>query len=204
MVPEQVVAGGLDDRGATAGADLEVVQVGVVVDQDRGDRLGLGRAGLTLVARTFSPGRRDEEDMTSGQISYDLRRLRARQIIQRIPHSRAYQVTDGGLTIALFLIRVAQRLLILGLAQLTSPGPRPQPAPASRSRLPRRPDRPLPAGIPRRLLLPAAIARSNHEPACACHQPSHTPQLDSKFKIPAGKDNLPGCSGPVFAVRASL
>ena len=68
---------------------------------------------------------------------------------------------------------------------------RPQPAPASRPRLPRRPDRPRPAGIPRRLTPPAAITRSNHEPACACHQPSHTPQLDSKFKIPAGKDNLP-------------
>jgi hypothetical protein len=61
--------------------------------------------------------------MTSGQISYDLRRLRAHQIIERIPHSRAYQVTAGGLTIALFLTRLAQQLLIPGLAQLTSPGP---------------------------------------------------------------------------------
>ena len=63
------------------------------------------------------------EDMTSGQISYDLRRLRAHQIIERIPHSRAYQVTQDGLTIALFLTRLTQRLLIPGLAQLTSPGP---------------------------------------------------------------------------------
>src|SRR6266705_1861783 len=63
------------------------------------------------------------EDMTSGQISYDLRRLRAHQIIERIPHSRSYQVTPEGLTIALFLTRVTQRLLIPGLAQLTSPGP---------------------------------------------------------------------------------
>ena len=61
-------------------------------------------------------------DMTSGQISYDLRRLRAHQI-ERILHSRAYQVTEDGLTIALFLTRVAQRLLIPGLAELTSPGP---------------------------------------------------------------------------------
>ena len=56
------------------------------------------------------------EDMTSGQISYDLRRLRAHQIIERIPHSRAYQVTDDGLTIALFLTRLTQRLLIPGLS----------------------------------------------------------------------------------------
>ncbi|HLX52040.1 MAG TPA: hypothetical protein VKS82_27250 [Streptosporangiaceae bacterium] len=65
------------------------------------------------------------EDMTSGQISYDLRRLRAHQIIERIPHSRSYQVTTDGLTIALFLTRVAQRLLIPGLTQLTDPGPPP-------------------------------------------------------------------------------
>jgi hypothetical protein len=63
------------------------------------------------------------EDMTSGQISYDLRRLRAHQIIERIPHSRTYQVTADGLSIALFLTRLTQRLLIPGLAQLTSPGP---------------------------------------------------------------------------------
>jgi len=61
------------------------------------------------------------EDMTGGQISYDLRRLRAHQIIQRIPHSRSYQVTPEGLTIALFLTRVTQRFLIPGLAQLTGP-----------------------------------------------------------------------------------
>ena len=65
------------------------------------------------------------EDMTSGQISYDLRRLRAHQIIERIPHSRSYQVTADGLTTALFLTRLAQRLLIPGLAQLTDPGPPP-------------------------------------------------------------------------------
>ena len=63
------------------------------------------------------------EDMTSGQISYDLRRLRAHQIIQRIPHSRSYQVTADGLTIALFLTRLAQRFLVPGLAQLTDTGP---------------------------------------------------------------------------------
>ena len=63
------------------------------------------------------------EDMTSGQISYDLRRLRAHQIIQRTPHSRSYQVTPEGLSIALFLTRVTQRFLIPGLAQLTGTGP---------------------------------------------------------------------------------
>jgi hypothetical protein len=61
--------------------------------------------------------------MTGGQISYDLRRLHAHQIIERIPHSRSYQVTADGLSIALFLTRLTQRLLIPGLTELTSPGP---------------------------------------------------------------------------------
>jgi hypothetical protein len=63
--------------------------------------------------------------MTGGQISYDLRRLRAHQIIERIPHSRAYQVTAGGLALGLFFTRLTRRVLIPGLAQLTDPGPPP-------------------------------------------------------------------------------
>ena len=64
------------------------------------------------------------EDMTSGQISYDLRRLRAHQIIQRIPHSRSLPGHPRRTqSIALFLTRVTQRFLIPGLAQLTSTGP---------------------------------------------------------------------------------
>ena len=41
--------------------------------------------GLDLVR--FAKGQRTPEDMTSGQISYDLRRLRIHGLIQRIPHS---------------------------------------------------------------------------------------------------------------------
>ena len=67
------------------------------------------------------------EDMTSGQITYDLRRLRIHGLIQRIPHSFRYQVTAAGLRQALFLTRLTQRFLIPGLAQLTDPSP---PAPA--------------------------------------------------------------------------
>jgi hypothetical protein len=47
--------------------------------------------------------------MTGGQISYDLRRLRAHQIIERIPHSRSYQVTADGLSTALFFTRLTRR-----------------------------------------------------------------------------------------------
>ena len=69
----------------------------------------------------------DPEAMTSGQITYDLRRLRIHGLIERIPHSFRYQVTPAGLRQALFLTRLTQRLLIPGLAELTDPSP---PAPS--------------------------------------------------------------------------
>ncbi len=67
------------------------------------------------------------EAMTSGQITYDLRRLRIHGLICRIPHSFRYRVTLPGLRQALFLTRLTQRFLIPGLAQLTDPSP---PAPS--------------------------------------------------------------------------
>ena len=69
----------------------------------------------------------DPEAMTSGQLTYDLRRLRIHGLIQRIPHTFRYQVTPAGLRQALFLTRLTQHLLIPGLAQLTDPSP---PAPS--------------------------------------------------------------------------
>jgi hypothetical protein len=67
------------------------------------------------------------EQMTSGQMTYDLRRLRLHGLIERIPHTFRYQVTDTGLRSALFLTRVHDRLLRTGLAELTDPNP-PTPA----------------------------------------------------------------------------
>ena len=63
------------------------------------------------------------EAMTSGQISYDLRRLRIHGLIQRIPGTFRYQVTVTGIRQARFLTRLTQRLLIPGLSQLTDPSP---------------------------------------------------------------------------------
>jgi hypothetical protein len=65
--------------------------------------------------------------MTSGQLTYDLRRLRIHGLICRIPHSFRYQVTLTGLRQALFLTRLTQKFLIPGLAQLTDPSPQPPP-----------------------------------------------------------------------------
>jgi hypothetical protein len=58
------------------------------------------------------------EQLSTGQISYDLRRLRHHQLIERIPHTHRYRVTDTGIRHALFLTRVHQRILHTGLAEL--------------------------------------------------------------------------------------
>ena len=53
-------------------------------------------------------------------MSYDLRRLRLRGLIERLPHSHRYQVTTLGFRTALFFLKVQTRILRPGLAQLTS------------------------------------------------------------------------------------
>ena len=62
-------------------------------------------------------------DLTSGQATYDLRRLRHHGFIDRIPHSHRYRVTAHGHRTALFLVRTHDRLLRDGLAELTEPTP---------------------------------------------------------------------------------
>ena len=66
---------------------------------------------------------KDPGDMSGGQISYDLRRLRAHQIIERIPHSRSYQLTADGLSVALFFTRLTRCVIIPALAQIAGAGP---------------------------------------------------------------------------------
>jgi len=51
-----------------------------------------------------------------GAVTYDLRRLRLRGLIRRIPRTHRYEVTDNGLRQALFLTRSYDRLLRPGLA----------------------------------------------------------------------------------------
>jgi hypothetical protein len=62
-----------------------------------------------------------EHDVSAGQMTYDLRRLRVHGLIERIPHSHRYQVTDRGLHTAVVLTRVQERLLPTALAHLTDP-----------------------------------------------------------------------------------
>ena len=61
-------------------------------------------------------GRRDAD-------TYDLRRLRLHGLIERIPHTHRYRVTETGLHHAMFLTRVHNRLIRTGEAQLADPQP---------------------------------------------------------------------------------
>jgi hypothetical protein len=65
------------------------------------------------------------DGISPGRMTYDLRRLRLHQLIERIPGSHRYQVTDLGWRTALLLTRTYTRLLRPGLAHLTAP---PEPA----------------------------------------------------------------------------
>jgi hypothetical protein len=65
----------------------------------------------------------DPDTITTGQMTYDIRRLRVHDLIQRIPHSNRYLVTDTGLSTAMFLSAVHDRLLPTGLAHLAGPEP---------------------------------------------------------------------------------
>jgi hypothetical protein len=63
---------------------------------------------------------RDPSDITPGQMTYQLRRLRLHGLIVRQPKTHRYQVTDFGLRVSLFFTRTYARLLRPGLAQLTA------------------------------------------------------------------------------------
>jgi hypothetical protein len=58
-----------------------------------------------------------------GKMTYDLRRLRLHRIIERIPHSHSYRITQQGLRVALFFSRSYTRLLRPKLAQIMPTAP---------------------------------------------------------------------------------
>ena len=114
--------------------------------RDAGLRLGDRRAQALLQAllifRLLPAGFRNRElrgllaellgrqpgAVTAGQMTYDLRRLRAHNLITRIPGTHRYRLTDTGLHHAMLLTHLHTRLLQPGLAQLTDPDP-PAPTP---------------------------------------------------------------------------
>jgi hypothetical protein len=68
---------------------------------------------------------REPDRLSAGQMTYDLRRLHHHGLIDRIPATHRYRVSDTGLAQALFLTRVHDRVLRTGLAELTDPTPGP-------------------------------------------------------------------------------
>jgi hypothetical protein len=58
-------------------------------------------------------------------MTYDLRRLKHRNLITRIEGTHRYQVSDHGLDTAKFLTCVQDRVLRCGMAQLATTTPNP-------------------------------------------------------------------------------
>lgn len=65
----------------------------------------------------------DPAQMTPGRMSYELRRLRLHGLIERIPDTHRYRVTDHGMATTVFLTRVHNRLIRPGLSDLEDPDP---------------------------------------------------------------------------------
>jgi hypothetical protein len=66
-------------------------------------------------------------EYTSAQMSYDLRRLAAKGIVWRVPHTYRYRVTTYGHKVALFFSKLNAHVLRPGFAALDPNDPIPQP-----------------------------------------------------------------------------
>jgi hypothetical protein len=60
---------------------------------------------------------------SSARMSYDLRRLRLKGLIERIPGSNAYRITDTGLRFAVFYTKLHDHLLTPLMAANRPPAP---------------------------------------------------------------------------------
>jgi predicted MarR family transcription regulator len=54
---------------------------------------------------------RDPEAYAAGPMTYDLRRLRLHELIDRVPHSHRYRITPLGARVAMFYARLYTRAL---------------------------------------------------------------------------------------------
>ena len=63
----------------------------------------------------------DNQQITQGKMSYDLRRLRLHRLIQRIPGTHRYQLTELGPRTALFYSRTFNHVLRPGFSQIAQP-----------------------------------------------------------------------------------
>jgi len=65
------------------------------------------------------------EAYSSAKMSYDLRRLRLKELIERIPHSHRYVLTPLGVKVVIFCTKLYERLFRPGLAALVPDQPQP-------------------------------------------------------------------------------
>ena len=68
------------------------------------------------------------DEISPGRMSYELRRLRLHGLIERLPKTHRYRLTDEGLATAMFYTRVYSRILRPGLATIVPPAPANSPA----------------------------------------------------------------------------
>ena len=65
----------------------------------------------------------EPNELRQGRLSYELRRLRLHGLIERLPRSHRYRVTDLGLRTALFFTRSYARLIRPAFAETLDPRP---------------------------------------------------------------------------------
>jgi hypothetical protein len=87
---------------------------------------GLTNAGLSALVASLL-----DRPYTHRQATYDLRRLRRKGLIERVPGRHLYRVTDHGRAVATLLTKVAARIVVPALSELETPlspsGPAPRP-----------------------------------------------------------------------------
>lgn len=79
------------------------------------DLLAAGFSNRQLRAHLAELLGRPQEELTQGRMSYHLRRLRLHGLIQRIPKSHRYRLTDFGLRTSVFCTRAYARIFRQGL-----------------------------------------------------------------------------------------
>ena len=85
---------------------------------------GLTNAGLcALVADLLG------RPYSSRQATYDLRRLRRKGLIERVPGHHLYRATAHGRVVVTFLTKVSARILVPGLTELEAPASPPRHVP---------------------------------------------------------------------------
>jgi len=73
---------------------------------------GLTNASLRELITELIPG------YTARQATYDLRRVRRKGLIRRIPHSQRYELTNEGRRVAVFFTKTYTRIVNPSLAEL--------------------------------------------------------------------------------------